>query len=71
MNGKNYWNIKEIDIMKHTFYIKKDSYVFDKIINVRNTKRKIFKYYKNGVLNEIKTFKLAATKTEIINDFNN
>ena len=57
--------------MKHTFYIKKDSYVFDKIINVRNTKRKIFKYYKNGVLNEIKTFKLAATKTEIINDFNN
>ena len=55
--------------MKHTFYIKKDSYVFDKIINVRNTKRKIFKYYKNGVLNEIKTFKLAATKKEIINAF--
>ena len=57
--------------MKQTFYIQKDSYVFDKIIIVRNAKRKIFKYYRNGILNEIKTFGLSATKTQIINAFNN
>ena len=57
--------------MKQTFYIRKDSYVYDKIINIRNVKRKIFKYYKNGVLQEIKTFSLAATKMQIINTFNN
>lgn len=57
--------------MKQTFYIQKDSYVFDKIIIVRNAKRKIFKYYRNGILNEIKTFALSATKIQIINAFNN
>ena len=55
--------------MKKTFYICKNSYVFNGIIVVRNTKRKLFKFYKNGVLNEIKSFSVSATKTQIINAF--